>query len=63
MNPGHWHIWPQACVERAIEPGAKHCDAKQCFVSVSWLAQQVFYLPCSATAGKQPLNGRRWHVW
>ena len=59
MNPGHWHIWPQACVERAIEPGAKHCDVKQCFVSVSWLAQQVFYLPCAAGAGKQPLNGRR----
>ena len=59
MNQGLWRIWPQACVKRAIELGAKHCDAKQCFISVSWLAQQVFYLPCAADAGKQPLNGRR----
>ena len=58
MNPVIWHIWPQACAEKAIEAGAKHCEAKQCFVSVSWLAQQVFYLPCSAAAGTQSLRGR-----
>ena len=58
MNTVDWHIWPQACIDRAIEAGARHCAAKQCFVSVSWLAQQVFYLPCSAAAGMQPVEGR-----
>ena len=62
MNTVIWHMWPQACAERAIERGAKHCDGKQCFVSVAWLAQQVFYLPCSAAVGAQAQNGqpRRW---
>ena len=59
MNTVDWHIWPQACADRAIEAGARHCAAKQCFVSVAWLAQQVFYLPCSAAAGTQPVEGRR----
>jgi hypothetical protein len=59
MNPIVWPIWPQACADKAIELGAKYCDAKQCFVSVSWLAQQVFYLPCSAVAGAHPLKGPR----
>ena len=58
MNPVVWPIWPQRCAERAIDPGAKHCEAQQCFVSVSWLAQQVFYLPCSAPLGRQPQNGQ-----
>jgi hypothetical protein len=62
MNTVIWHMWAQACAEKAIDAGARHCAAKQCFVSVSWLAQQVFYLPCSATAGTQSQNGqpRRW---
>jgi hypothetical protein len=58
MNPIVWHMWPQACADRAIETCARHSAAKQCFVSVSWLAQQVFYLPCSPVTGTQPLDGR-----
>jgi hypothetical protein len=59
MNPVVWPRWPQACGNRAIESGAKYCNAKQCFVSVSWLAQQVFYLPCSAAGGTRALEGPR----
>ena len=61
MNTVVWHRWPQECAEKAIEAGARHCAGKQCFVAVSWLSQQVFYLPCSAAAGVQPLEGRRRH--
>ena len=59
MNPVVSHIWPQACGERAIEPGAKYCDGKQCFVSVSWLAQQVFYMPCLAAGGDGGIRAAR----
>ena len=55
MNAMVWHTLPRACGARPIEPGGRYRESKQCFVSVSWLAQQVFYLPCSAA---EPLKGR-----
>jgi hypothetical protein len=59
MNPLLWNIWPNPCAQGTGAPGAKHCHAEQCFVAVSWLAQQVLYLPCSAAAGTQPQNSER----
>jgi hypothetical protein len=62
MNPVVLPMLSAVCAERVIEPGVRPCDVRQCFVSVSWLAQQVFYLPCSATVVTRPLNGPRLHA-
>jgi hypothetical protein len=36
--------------EQESESRTRQCHAAQCFGSISWLSQQVFYLPCSAIA-------------
>jgi hypothetical protein len=45
--------WPEALRAQGLtESRTGQCHPKQCFVSVSWLSQQVFYLPCLAAAGE-----------
>ena len=46
--------WPDPLkAPGSIKSRTRHCHANQCYVSVSWLAQQVFYLPCSAGVGSE----------